>query len=261
MSTRWRELLSCAGLALGVMLATTGVQAELASVPFSADMVKHGPDGATTAGRMYVGDDRMRVEMSQQGRTMVRIVDQGQRTEWILFPEQRRYIEHAAPPQTDEAPMADTDAENPCAGMPGLVCRNLGQETIDGRSATKWEINGSHQGQGFTTTQWIDDERGIPLVQELPNGGKIHLRMVGHEKLDGRDVEKWEMIASGPNRPESRTFQWYDPELKLVIRQEFPGGIVNELKNIEVGKQPDELFVVPSDYTRMSTPPAGGPAR
>jgi hypothetical protein len=250
------------GLTLGLSFASTGAVAALANVPFSAEMVKHGPDGATTTGRMYVGTDRMRVEMSQQGRTMVRIVDDARRTEWILFPEERRYIEHATSPTMDDAPMAGADAESPCADMPGLVCRKLGQETIAGRSATKWEIGGSHQGRDFTTTQWIDDERGIPLLQELPNGQTIRLAPVGRETLDGREVEKWEMVASGPNRPESRTFQWYDPELELVIRQEFPGGIVNELRNIVVGEQREELFVVPSDYTRMTPPPGamGGPS-
>lgn len=260
-----RPPLSRLALLLGLVLGMTAAAAELAGVPFSAEMAQHGPDGATLAGRMYVDRGRMRVEMSQQGRTLVRILDQDRSTEWILFPEQRRYVEHSVPADAAAAlgtPGADRD---PCAGMPGLACRKLGQDTLAGRPVTKWEITGSHQGQTFTSVQWLDDERGIPLLQELPNGQRTELRFIGKEELEGRAVEKWETVVTAPDRAEGRTFQWYDPELKLAIKQELPGGVVNELRHIQVGDQPAELFGVPADYARMAPPertgpPAGAPA-
>jgi hypothetical protein len=55
-------------------------------------------------------------------------------------------------------------------------------------------------------------------------------------------------------------FQWYEPALKLMVRQEVPGGFSTELKNIQVGKQPDHLFSIPAGYERISGPggiPAG----
>jgi len=104
------------------------------------------------------------------------------------------------------------------------------------------------------STQWIDKERGVPLRQEMPNGQTTELKLVAEEDLGGRKVEKWEMVATTPNQPETRTFQWFDPELDLAIRQEFPGGMVSELTNIRVGQQPDELFKVPAGYERMSAP-------
>jgi hypothetical protein len=77
---------------------------------------------------------------------------------------------------------------------------------------------------------------------------------VANETLDGRAVEKWEMVATMPNQPETRTFQWFDPELELAVRQEYPGGFVSELKNVSVGKQPDHLFSIPAGYERVSAP-------
>ena len=62
------------------------------------------------------------------------------------------------------------------------------------------------------------------------------------------------MTMTAPNQQPTRTFQWYDPELKLAVRQEFPGGGVSELKNIRVGKQPDDMFVVPAGYSLMPQP-------
>jgi len=149
--------------------------------------------------------------------------------------------------------------------MPGLTCRELGEEEISGRAAVKWEMIASHQGQTMKSTQWIDKERGVPLRQEMPNGQTTELSFVAKETLDGRAVEKWEMVATMPNQSPTRTFQWFDPELELAVRQEFPGGFVSELKSVSVGKQPDHLFSIPAGYERISAPQAmpgeaqGGP--
>jgi len=260
------DLVVRAGLALAGALLACGAQAEIAGAEFSADMIQRGPEGNTATGRMYVGEGRMRVEMSRQGKELVRITDQEEGVEWILFPEQRRYIRYAAGQQMAQTMGALEGKDTPCAGMPGFECRQLEQGKIQGRPAIKWEITGSHQGKSYTSTQWIDAERGIPLMQELPNGQKMELKFLGEETLDGRRVEKWEMVVTAPNRPEVRTFQWYDPELELAIKQEFPGGVVNELRNIDVAEQPDRLFDVPEGYTEMATPqgrgqPPGMPAR
>jgi len=118
----------------------------------------------------------------------------------------------------------------------------------------KWEMVASHQGETMKSTQWIDKERGVPLRQELPNGQTTELKFVGNEDVNGRQVEKWETITTVPNQPETRTFEWYDPEIGLATRQELPGGMVSELTNIRVGKQPDELFNIPAGYERMSIP-------
>ena len=67
------------------------------------------------------------------------------------------------------------------------------------------------------------------------------------------------MTTSVPNQQPMRTFQWYDAELELAVREEFPGGYVSELKNIHVGPQPDNLFVVPAGYERMQMPPQDRP--
>jgi hypothetical protein len=147
-------------------------------------------------------------------------------------------------------------ADNPCGGMPGLSCRKVGEEEVGGRMAVKWEIEASHQGQTMKSTQWIDKARGVPLRQEMPNGQTTELKFVGEEDLNGRKVEKWEMVATMPDKPETSSFQWYDPELDLAVRQEFPGGVVSELTNIRVGEQPDELFNIPAGYERMVAPAA-----
>lgn len=240
---------------LGAVLTVTA-QAQTGGVQFSAEMVTRGPDAPTTTGKMYVGDGRLRMEMSQEGREIVRISDRQRRMEWILFPEQKSYVEHALP-QGGEIPAAAPSAEtNPCAGLQNVACQRVGEEAVAGRPAIKWEMSVTRDGQTLTGAQWLDVQRGLPLKYQMPNGQSMELKMLGAETLHGRAVEKWEMTTLVPNQPPLQTFQWYDPELKLAVREEFPGGNVRELDNIQPGVQPDDLFTLPADYSPMKQPPA-----
>jgi hypothetical protein len=78
--------------------------------------------------------------------------------------------------------------------------------------------------------------------------------MSGKEKINGRSTEKWEISSNQPNGQKMFSRQWYDPKLKMVIREELPGGYVRELKNISVSKQSKNLFKVPSDYKKENIP-------
>lgn len=250
-----RILASCSALAAGLLVAL-GAQADLAGQEFSAEMVQRGPEGPISTGKMYVGGPRMRTEMDHQGQQVVRITDEKRGVEWVLFPDQQKYMERplGGPSSSAQPPSLAAPSEDPCAGMPGLTCRKLGEETIAGRPAVKWEMVATFQGQTMKSTQWIDKERGVPLRQEMPGGQSTELKLVGTETLDGRSVEKWEVTATQPGAAPTRTFQWYDPELKIAVRQEFPGGFVSELKSIRVGKQGDHLFTIPAGYERITAP-------
>lgn len=256
---RMHVSVTAAGILAGIL--AMGAQAESGQVQFSAEMVRHGPDGKTVRGRMYVGDGRTRMEMSQQGREVIRISDRGRRTEWILFPADKGYLERVSAPAPEGAPPSDAppSAEtDPCAGMAGLICRRLGVEDVNGRPAVKWEMSMTQEGKTLTGVQWLDQERAIPLRHQMPNGQTMELKLLATETLEGRPVEKWEMTTAVPGQQPAVTFQWYDPALKLAVRDELPGGFVSELKDIRIGPQPDSLFAVPDGYTRMTPPSSGG---
>jgi hypothetical protein len=259
MKSKWLWL-----LVLG-MTAFGAAHAESAGPEFSADLVQKGSNVPASTGKLYVGEERSRMEMSQGGQEIVRITDRKRHLEWILFPKQHKYMEHpipAGPAQHGPASPAAA-AEDPCAGVSGVTCKKLGEETLDGRAAVKWEMEATHQGKTMKSTQWIDKARGVPLRQEYPNGQTVEMKYVGMDNVDGRKAEKWEMVTKAPNQPPMRSFQWYDPQLKMVIRQEFPGGFTSELTNIRVGKQPEHLFTMPAGYERVAAPqgmPPGGAA-
>lgn len=241
-------------LAVGLLAAVSG--AVFAGPQFSAEMSQRGPQGEISVGKLFVGDKRARTELSQQGQQIIQIIDEDRGVEWMLFPDQKKYMEQplGGPGGAIPGTTRSIQTKDPCSGMPGLTCRQLGEEKISGRTAVKWEMVASHQERTMKSTQWIDKERGIPLRQEMFDGQTTEFKFVAMEELNGRRVEKWGLVVTMPGQPETRTSQWFDPELEFAVRQEFPGGMVSELKNIRVGKQPDDLFKIPAGYERMTVP-------
>lgn len=229
-----------------------------AAVQFSADIYQKGQGGQESSGRIFVGAGQMRTEMTQGGQQVVQIVDNKRQMTWVLYPSQRSYMEMAgrgapqAQPESGEA--------NPCQAMPGAQCNKLGPEKVGGRDAVKWQISYSQQGKQIQTTQWLDKARGIVLRQESANGQRSEMKMLGLEKLGNRTVEKWEMTFSQGNQPAQRSYRWFDPELNLAVREEFPGGYVREMRNIRVAPQDPGLFTQPSGYKKI-TPQQGRPAQ
>jgi hypothetical protein len=138
--------------------------------------------------------------------------------------------------------------------MPDITCKKLGTEKVNGRSADKWEFENTTQAQSGKMLYWLDHERRIPIRQMLPDGSIIEMRLVGNEKINGRDTEKWEISMKRVGGQPRVTHQWYDPELETNVREEQPGGFARELSNISIGAQPAELFVVPAGYKEMTIP-------
>ena len=174
-------------IAAALFLSLTAAGTQAGGPEFSAETVQRGASGEASSGKMFVGDGRMRMEMSAQGQSLVRITDEKRKVEWLLFPDQKTYLERqAAPDHGGPAPSPAAAAPIPAPGLPGLTCRKLGDEDVSGRAAAKWEITGNQDGKPVTSQQWIDKERGIPLRQQFPDGGKMELSLRGKETLEGR---------------------------------------------------------------------------
>jgi len=229
-------------------------------IELSADVVQSMPQQESRQGRLYVGNDQVRTDITVGGKTMIQIIDIKRQTAYILDPGQKSYMERKAGP-AELSPGGGSAAKeaNPCAGMQNLACHRVGVESVNGRPAEKWELENTVQGQSGKMVIWLDQVRHIPIRQLLPDGTSMEMRLLGRETLNGRNTEKWEMKATRPGGQGSVAYQWFDPELNMNIREEQPGGITSELRNIRIGKQPADLFAVPPDYTVMSIPQGSGP--
>jgi hypothetical protein len=245
-----------------LLITSTLVIAGEDQVEFSADVIQTMPQQDPRQGRIYIGNDQVRTDMTVSDRTMIQIIDIKRQTAYMIDPGQKSYMERKAGPGEmmpgGGAPAIDA---NPCAGMQNLSCRRIGVETVNGRPAEKWELENKSQEQSGKMVVWLDKERHIPVRQSLPDGATMEMRLVGRETLNGRNTEKWEMTATRPGGQSSVAYQWFDPELNMNIREEQPGGFVNELRNIRIGTQPADLFVVPPEYKMMSIPQGGVPGQ
>ena len=236
--------------------------ADQGHVQFSAELFQSMPQQEPQQGRIYVGGDSVRTDMNVGGRSMIQIVDMKQQTAYMLDPDQKSYVERSGGTGEMMPGVGGTaQAENPCAGMQNITCKRIGMETVNGRPTEKWELENTRQGQSGKMTVWLDQARRMPIRQEMPDGSTMEMKLIGKETLDGRETEKWEMKATRPGGQSSVSYQWFDPQLKINIRQEMPGGFISELRNIKVGTQPADLFIVPPGYKMMSIPEGDVPGR
>jgi hypothetical protein len=96
----------------------------------------------------------------------------------------------------------------------------------------------------------LPDEANSPCQQHRED---FRCTKLGEETINGRRLQKWE-FATTQGGQTMRSLVWIDPRLRTPVRQEFPGGYVSELRDIQEGPQPPSLFQVPKDYTKIDMP-------
>ena len=224
------------------------------AVEFSADAVQQVPQKAPMQARMFAGKEAVRTEYSRDGQQVIEIVYHRQGKRVVIFPAQGNYMEQsvAAPKRGSQAGAA-VDG-NPCADLADATCAKLGQEQVHGRDTVKWEVSRVVQGQPARSLHWIDRERNLPLREFFPDGTLSELRQVGEETLHGRKAEKWRHMVTMPDGNSVTSHQWYDPQLKITVREEMPGGYLRELKNVKVGSQARDMFEIPAGLRKIEQP-------
>ena len=223
-------------------------------IEFSADTVESHPQQGERKGKLYIGNNKVRTEYEIDGQKIIQIIDLDKQEAVIIDPAEKTFMRQRAGQQEMMPPSTDQGERSPCAGMKNLTCKDDGIEMVNGRKARKWEITNLATEQGGSMQFWIDEERKIPVRQNMPDGSSMEARMLGTEKVNGRSAEKWEMTASYPNGQTMVTEQWYDPALQMIIREEQPGGSTRNLLNIRQGPQPASLFSIPAGYKEVRLP-------
>jgi len=221
-------------------------------VQFSAQAIERAPSGVERAAGLFVGAGAVRTEYRANGEPVVEIVVMARGRRLIMYPSRSEYIEmtgHSVPDLS-----ADQVAVNPCAGIPEARCNRIGDDITAGRKAVKWEKLTKQQGKTVRTLLWIDKEYGFSLKELLPDGSLTELRLIGREKIAGRNTEKWQRLITMPDGSRQDMMQWYDPELKLTVREQLPNGFTRELRQIKLASQPAELFQVPAGYRKIEPP-------
>ena len=242
------NLINLTWLLLAILVIPVAARA---AAEFSADTVESHPQYGEHKGHLYVGHDRMRTDFEMNGQQFIQIIDLDKQQAIIINPGEKSYMRRAAGRSEMMKPPGAANG-NPCANMQNLVCKDEGKEVINGRNTHKWQI--TRPGESGAMVFWLDDQRKIPIRQQMPDGSSMEMRMVGREVVNGRNTEKWELTSRSADGQSQTSLQWYDPQLNMNIREQQPGGFTRNLTNIRVGKQSDSLFSVPAGYTERTIP-------
>jgi hypothetical protein len=87
--------------------------------------------------------------------------------------------------------------------------------------------------------------------------GEIERRLVGKETIDGKAVDKYYVVYTAGGKTKA-LYSWLLPSGIPVKTVAEDGSWQVEYKNINMAKQPDNLFEVPSDYKKFSMPSLKG---
>ena len=240
------------GIFLAGCLSTFSINAYEIATEFSAEAVQSVPGRPATNVKMFISKKAVRTESTMNGNTIVEIVYAKEKRRVLLNQARKTYVEQKA--QNKKTMGTKKMSSSPCAGITNATCKKLGTEKINGRKAIKWEMTAQRNGQNFKSLYWQDKKYHMPLREQLHDGTVATMVLSGKEKINGRNTEKWTFNAVRPNGQKMESQQWYDPKLKMVIREALPGGYVRELRNIKVAKQSKKLFKIPSDYKKEAMP-------
>lgn len=91
----------------------------------------------------------------------------------------------------------------------------------------------------------------LPAPEGDPCWRKVEGRVcakVGSQPMNGRETDKWKVT----DKDGQVSLIWMDRSLKLPVKTETPVG-GTELRNIQEGPQPPELFQLPKGYRMLSS--------
>lgn len=224
------------------------------AIDFIAEATMKSAEGQINTTRIFVGQQRLRKEFLYYGEPVIQILNPRESKSLMCFRSQKVCYESGSNEQLPTGLIA-ADA-NPCASQSSLICKNLGTENINGRDAVKWSIS-TQAGENVKPESWIwlDSAWHIPVRQDYANGVRMELIWRGEEKVQERITDKWTQSIILSNGLTQQKNQWFDRELGLSIREEYPNGSVQELSEIQVQELPDTMFEVPEGFELQMAQP------
>lgn len=219
------------------------------ALQFTADAVISAPGNvADTSSRLFYSQERMRKEFYYYGEPVIQILDASKQMSLMCFTEQRICYQNKSLEKINTG--IESVDESPCDDDTSLQCELVGKEMLNDRDAIKWKITAQQGDQLLVSYLWLDSEYKIPVKQTLLDGSTVVLRWQASEMLGDRETEKWLQTITLSSGDKLESYQWYDKQLQISIRQTFPNGKSQELRNIKVEKLPDKLFTMPEGFIK-----------
>jgi len=227
-----------------------------AAISYSAVAVHGYPGQGESRGVVVRSGQNMRLEYQQDGRNVVQILFPTAGKMFILDPAAKTYMEIDGP----AVPVVAEDAyTSPCAdSAQASRCQLVGKDVVSGIQVEHWLIATGQQGQQMSIL-W-DPTRRRALRQDMPDGSSLQMTFRAMEVVSGRNTEHWTMQLSAPGQPVRSGDWWFDPELRVTVKEVLPSGETRALEEIHVGQVDPALFQVPAGWEKKELPqqPQGG---
>lgn len=237
-----------------LLLLITLLHASLVqAASFTADAVQIRGKNISNA-KMFWLDGNVRFEYTEDGVPMVQIFD-NKNNKIIWLDTQNKYFLEREMPENEKVIASRKSKKNtdPCKQFAGAECVFLKKAKIKGRAAEKWLITLENNGHDFHIFQWIDAKYKNILRQENSDGTGLSVDIKDNQEMNDRKVRQLTMVAFSASGEQQQGVQWYDNELDIVVKQQYEDNVVDELRNISVGKVSKKLFVIPKDYTKFDS--------
>ncbi len=226
-----------------------------APLSYRATAIQGRAGQGETSGTVIKSGQNMRLEFTRDGRQEIQILRPADGIMYILDPEARTYVEitgQSIPVTSENAYTTPCPDQQPASDR----CQLIGSDVVSGIDVERWAIATGADSKPLVIL-W-DSTRRRALRQDFPDGSAMVMAFKAMEVLDGRNAEHWTIEITAPGRPVQRGDWWFDPELRLVLREDLPGGETRRLENITVGPVDPATFRVPAGWQRVDLPAASG---
>lgn len=227
------------------------------AISYSATAMHRLPGQQETSGKIVKSGQNIRLEFDQNGKSVIQIFRPVDGLAYSLNPRDKTYVEI----RTTPVPASEINSyTTPCPEPAKMArCEQIGADTVSGIAVERWAIARKPQSRPMIVL-W-DSTRKRALRQQFPDGSVMTMRFQAMEDLNGRPTEHWNTKLSTPNQPANIGSWWFDPELRLVVREALPSGELRWLENITTGAVEDAVFSPPDGWIKQdATPPIPAPA-
>jgi len=236
---------------LGGLFSTLLTNPALAQTKtYSAQAIHALPGQPETYGSIVKSGQNLRLEYEEAGRRVIQILLPTAGAMYVLDPAAQTYIEYLGP----AVPVTDVEGyASPCPNQkPSQSCQHVGDDIISGVKVERWALASGEPGKPLVIL-WNSPRRRA-LRQDFPDGGSMVMAFQAMQDLNGRATEHWIITLTGADNKISTGDWWFDPDLRVVVRETLPSGETRRLENITLGPVDPALFQVPRGWRKIEAP-------